>query len=123
MSYLRLLDTAIALLCIMSYFSRTESRLRPYPFIYPERSLTMEEMLNKFIDKGKQEYEEMTSEPVVQPTNETPTPPVPFPRRLRKEKEEAQQKKFLENLKQLYINLPFIDVRNTKFLGKCRSLP
>ncbi|GKA11410.1 reverse transcriptase domain-containing protein [Tanacetum coccineum] len=49
-----------------------------------------------------------TSEPVVQPSNEVQTPPVPFPRRLRKEKEEAQQKKFLENLKQLYINLPFI---------------
>ncbi|GJW13136.1 DNA-directed DNA polymerase [Tanacetum coccineum] len=37
-------------------------------------------------------------------TNTTST----FPRRLRKEKEEAQQKKFLENLKQLHINLPFI---------------
>ncbi|GJY89248.1 hypothetical protein Tco_0503876 [Tanacetum coccineum] len=194
----------IALLCIMSYFSGTESRLRPYHFIYPERSLTMEEMLNKFIDEGKREHEEMrafiydfqtnnellfkernnslielrfgvqellkvinnvpmincdvkgvttrggktttqdvhdndtnvlpkepvvvepekpvgsnevltndqpqtTSEPVVQPSNETQTPPVPFPRRLRKEKEEAQQKKFLENLKQLHINLPFIE--------------
>ncbi|GKC12998.1 hypothetical protein Tco_1009780, partial [Tanacetum coccineum] len=182
----------------------TESRLRPYHFNYPERILTMEEMLNKFIDKGKREHEEMrafiydfqttnellfkernnsliklrfgvqellkvinnipiidcdvkgvtnrggktttldahdndtnvqpkepvvvepeklvgsnevltndqpqtTSEPVVQPSNETQTPPVPFPRRLRKEKEEAQQKKFLENLKQLHINLPFIE--------------
>ncbi|GJR82196.1 reverse transcriptase domain-containing protein [Tanacetum coccineum] len=29
--------------------------------------------------------------------------------RLRKEKEEAQQRKFLENLKQLHINLPFIE--------------
>ncbi|GJQ95881.1 DNA-directed DNA polymerase [Tanacetum coccineum] len=181
-----------------------ESRLHPYHFIYPERSLTMEEMLNKFIDKGKREHEEMrafiydfqttnellfkersnllielrfgvqallnvinnvamidcdvkgviargektttqdvhdnntnvlpkeplvielekpigsnevltndqpqmTSEPVVQPSNEVQTPPVPFPRRLRKEKEEAQQKKFLENLKQLHINLPFIE--------------
>ncbi|GJR53819.1 DNA-directed DNA polymerase, partial [Tanacetum coccineum] len=28
---------------------------------------------------------------------------------LRKEKEEAQQKKYLENLKQLYINMPFIE--------------
>ncbi|GKB53413.1 reverse transcriptase domain-containing protein [Tanacetum coccineum] len=52
---------------------------------------------------------QMTSEPVVQPLNEVQTPPVPFPRRLRKEKEEAQQKKFLENLKQLNINLPFIE--------------
>ncbi|GJX26343.1 hypothetical protein Tco_0232639 [Tanacetum coccineum] len=38
---------------------RTESRLRPYHFNYPERSLTIEEMLNKFIDKGKREHEEM----------------------------------------------------------------
>ncbi|GJX89506.1 hypothetical protein Tco_0341520 [Tanacetum coccineum] len=154
--------------------SGTESRLRPYHFNYLERSLTMEEMLNKFIDEGKREHEDMsafiydfqtnnellfkernnllielrfgvqeflkvinnvpmmncdvkgvttrvgskevltndqpqtTSEPVVQPSNEVQTPPVPFPRRLRKEKEEAQQKKFLENLKQLHINLPFI---------------
>nr|GEV03359.1 hypothetical protein [Tanacetum cinerariifolium] len=49
-----------------------------------------------------------TEELVVQPTCELQTPPIPFPRRLRKEKEEAQQKKFLENLKQLHINLPFI---------------
>ncbi|GJU03200.1 reverse transcriptase domain-containing protein [Tanacetum coccineum] len=49
---------------------------------------------------------QMTSEPVVQPSNKVQTP---FPRILRKEKEEAQQKKFLENLKQLHINLPFIE--------------
>ncbi|GKG25342.1 hypothetical protein Tco_0395970, partial [Tanacetum coccineum] len=49
-----------------------------------------------------------TNEPVVQPSSEIQVPPVPFPCRLRKEKEEAQQKKFLENLKQLHINLPFI---------------
>ncbi|GKE58237.1 reverse transcriptase domain-containing protein, partial [Tanacetum coccineum] len=48
-------------------------------------------------------------EPVVQPSNEVQTPPVLFPRRLRIEKEEAQMKKFLENLKQLHINLPFIE--------------
>ncbi|GJZ78926.1 hypothetical protein Tco_0643763 [Tanacetum coccineum] len=52
---------------------------------------------------------QITSEPVVQPSNEVQPPPVPFPRRLRKEKDEAQQKKFLENLKQLHINLPFIE--------------
>ncbi|GKA16782.1 hypothetical protein Tco_0696619 [Tanacetum coccineum] len=39
--------------------SGTESRLRPYHFNYPERSLTMEEMLNKFIDERKREHEEM----------------------------------------------------------------
>ncbi|GJX86292.1 hypothetical protein Tco_0337066 [Tanacetum coccineum] len=44
----------IELLCL-----GTESRLRPYHFIFPERCLTMEEMLNKFIDEGKREHEEM----------------------------------------------------------------
>ncbi|GJV52655.1 DNA-directed DNA polymerase [Tanacetum coccineum] len=188
----------------MSCFSGTESRLRPYHFNYPERSLTIEEMLNKFIDEGKREHEEMrafiydfqttnellfkemnnslielrfrvqellkvinnvsmidcdakgvttrdgktttqddrdyntnmlpkeplvvelekpvgpknvltndqpqmTSEPVIQPSNKEQTSPIPFPRRLRKEKEKAQHKKFLENLKQIHINLPFIE--------------
>ncbi|GKE36091.1 reverse transcriptase domain-containing protein, partial [Tanacetum coccineum] len=37
------------------------------------------------------------------------TPSIPFPRRLRKEKEEAQQRKFLGNLKQLHVNLPFLE--------------
>ncbi|GJT15752.1 gag-pol polyprotein [Tanacetum coccineum] len=46
--------------------------------------------------------------PVIQTPSEEQTPSIPFPRRLRKEKEEAQQRKFLENLKQLNINLPFI---------------
>ncbi|GJT48814.1 hypothetical protein Tco_0974971 [Tanacetum coccineum] len=84
--------------------------LRLYHFTYPERKLTMEEMLYKFIDEGKREHEEMrkTNELDAQPSNKIQTPPIPFPRRLRKEKEEAQQKKFLENLKQLHINLPFI---------------
>ncbi|GJV03068.1 putative reverse transcriptase domain-containing protein [Tanacetum coccineum] len=71
---------------------------------------------------------QMTSEPVVQPSNKVQTPPVPFPRRLRKEKEEAQQNKFLENLKQLHINLPFIEAlaqmpKYAKFLkGTTRAM-
>ncbi|GJV62964.1 DNA-directed DNA polymerase [Tanacetum coccineum] len=50
-----------------------------------------------------------TNEPVVRPPSKVKTPPIPFPQRLRKEKEEAQHKRFLENLKQLHINLPFIE--------------
>ncbi|GJR89153.1 hypothetical protein Tco_0706398 [Tanacetum coccineum] len=34
---------------------------------------------------------------------------IPFPQRLKKEKEEAQQQKFLENLKQLQLNIPFTE--------------
>ncbi|GJV64403.1 reverse transcriptase domain-containing protein [Tanacetum coccineum] len=61
------------------------------------------------------------SKPFAQPSNKTQMPLIPFPRRLRNEKEEAQQKKFLENLKQLQINLPFIEaltqmLKYTKFL-------
>ncbi|GJX78311.1 hypothetical protein Tco_0325122 [Tanacetum coccineum] len=52
---------------------------------------------------------QITSKPVVQPSNEVQPPPVPFSKRLRNEKDDAQQKKFLENLKQSHINLPFIE--------------
>ncbi|GJX27445.1 hypothetical protein Tco_0233741 [Tanacetum coccineum] len=59
--------------------------------------------------------------------NPTPcTPSIPFPHRLRKEKEEAQQRKFLENLKQLHINLSFIEAlaqmpKDTKFLKSLQT--
>ncbi|GJX77679.1 hypothetical protein Tco_0324490 [Tanacetum coccineum] len=39
----------------------TSSRLRPYHFTYPERELTMEEILHKFIDEGKRKHEEMSA--------------------------------------------------------------
>nr|GEV04388.1 reverse transcriptase domain-containing protein [Tanacetum cinerariifolium] len=48
-----------------------------------------------------------TNEPVVLPSSKIQSSPVPFPRRLRKEKEVAQQM-FMEDLKQLHFNLPFI---------------
>ncbi|GJX09819.1 reverse transcriptase domain-containing protein [Tanacetum coccineum] len=62
-----------------------------------------------------------TKEQVVQPPIKLQTPSIPFPRRLTKEKEKAQQQKFLENLKQLHINFPFIEAlaqmpKYTKFL-------
>ena len=34
---------------------------------------------------------------------------IPFPNRIKKDKEEAQLKKSLENLKQIHINIPFIE--------------
>ncbi|GJV52965.1 hypothetical protein Tco_1448706 [Tanacetum coccineum] len=37
----------------------TVFRVPPYPFNYPTRRLTMEEMVAKFIDEGKCEHEEM----------------------------------------------------------------
>ncbi|GJY36741.1 hypothetical protein Tco_0422119 [Tanacetum coccineum] len=158
----------------MSYFSGASFGLRPYHFTYPERKLTMEEMLYKFIDEGKREHEEMraficdfqtTNEilfkernnslielrfgvqellkvinntPMIncevkgvttrggkttnqdaqnndtnvrteEPLAENHDEPVESNEILTNEKEEAQQKKFLENLKQLHINLPFIE--------------
>ncbi|GKB42008.1 reverse transcriptase domain-containing protein [Tanacetum coccineum] len=39
----------------------------------------------------------ITCQPVVQPSNKVQPPSVPFPRRLRKEKDETQQKKFVTN--------------------------
>ncbi|GKE48691.1 hypothetical protein Tco_1479949, partial [Tanacetum coccineum] len=58
----------------------SESRLRPYHFSYPERSLTMEEILNKFIDEGKREHEGVTTRGVKTTTqdvhnNDTNVPP------------------------------------------------
>ncbi|GJZ87043.1 putative nucleotidyltransferase, ribonuclease H [Tanacetum coccineum] len=61
---------------------------------------------NEVLDKDQPQT---SNGPVMQPSSEVQTPLIPFPRRLRKEKEEAQQRKFLENLKQLQINLPFIE--------------
>nr|GFB19971.1 hypothetical protein [Tanacetum cinerariifolium] len=37
----------------------TVFRVPPYPFNYPTRRLTMEEMLAEFIDEGRHEHEEM----------------------------------------------------------------
>ncbi|GJU07323.1 reverse transcriptase domain-containing protein [Tanacetum coccineum] len=184
----------------------TVFRFPPYKFAYPEKKLTMDEMLAKFINEGKREYEEMeifirefrttnefllkeqnnllselkikvhelsrvmndalfpkhevkgvttrgekmtsrvtddneineanddhnepsglqhakpeklrevvvennspkAQERIIQPSIELLKPSVPFLNWLRKEKKEAHQRKFLENLRQLHINIPFI---------------
>ncbi|GJU81641.1 reverse transcriptase domain-containing protein [Tanacetum coccineum] len=146
----------------MSYFSEAASELRPYHFTYPERKLTMEEMLYKFIEEGKREHEEMRAficdfqttneiflkernnllielifgvQELLKVINNTPTIDCEVKgvttrggktttqdaqnddtnihteelQEIEEGKEEAQQKKFLENLKQLHINLPFIE--------------
>ncbi|GJT23241.1 copia protein [Tanacetum coccineum] len=50
-----------------------------------------------------------TNAPIVQQSIREQMPSIPFPKILRKENEEAQQRKFLENLKQLHVNIPFIE--------------
>ncbi|GJR44036.1 putative nucleotidyltransferase, ribonuclease H [Tanacetum coccineum] len=73
---------------------------------------------NEVLDKDQPQT---TNEPLIQTSSEEQTSSIHFPRRLRKEKEEAKQRKFLENVKQLHINLPFIEAlaqmpKYTKFL-------
>ena len=41
---------------------------------------------------------------------ETYIPPVPFSERIQKHKDDQQFKKFAKILKQLHINIPFVDV-------------
>ncbi|GJY17951.1 hypothetical protein Tco_0389442 [Tanacetum coccineum] len=166
---------------------RTVFRFTPYQFYYPERKLTMEEMLDKFINEGKREHKEMEifikelrttnelqlkeqnnllselkievhelskvmsnalvsrfqsneqdkpkevvveNEPpnilerTTQSSIEPQQSPIPFSNRSRKEKVEAQQRKFLKNLKQLHINIPFIKalVQMPKYVEYLKSL-
>ncbi|GJX31079.1 hypothetical protein Tco_0240934 [Tanacetum coccineum] len=63
---------------------------------------------------------ERTTQPLVKPQQSS----VPFPNRVRKEKEEALQRIFLENLKQLDINIPFIEalVQILKYAKYMKSL-
>ncbi|GJY94979.1 hypothetical protein Tco_0511340 [Tanacetum coccineum] len=44
---------------ILEYNNRTTFRFPPYQFYFPERKLTMEEMLDKFINESKREQKEM----------------------------------------------------------------
>ncbi|GJS28724.1 reverse transcriptase domain-containing protein [Tanacetum coccineum] len=63
---------------------------------------------------------ERTTQPLVKPQQSS----IPFLNRSTKEKEEAQQQKFLENLKQLYINISFIKdlVKMPKYAKYLKSL-
>ncbi|GJU41074.1 reverse transcriptase domain-containing protein [Tanacetum coccineum] len=63
---------------------------------------------------------ERTTQPLVKPQQSS----IPFLNRSTKEKEEAQQRKFLENLKQLHINIPFIKalVQMPKYAKYLKSL-
>ncbi|GKA86185.1 reverse transcriptase domain-containing protein [Tanacetum coccineum] len=63
---------------------------------------------------------ERTTQPLVKPQQSS----IPFPNRVRKEKEEALQQIFLENLKQLDINITFIEalVQIPKYTKYLKSL-
>ncbi|GKC68370.1 hypothetical protein Tco_1100968 [Tanacetum coccineum] len=68
------------------------------PVLHHDKPVGPNEVL---IETKPQEMKEQTVRPL--------TPLIPFPHMLKKEKEEAQQRKFLENLKQLHINIPFTE--------------
>ncbi|PWA95826.1 hypothetical protein CTI12_AA048410 [Artemisia annua] len=63
---------------------------------------------------------EIRKEPSVEPKRST----LPFPHRVRKEKDDAYQRKFLENLKQLQLSIPFMEalVQMPKFAKYLKSL-
>ncbi|GJR85189.1 pleiotropic drug resistance protein 1-like protein [Tanacetum coccineum] len=63
---------------------------------------------------------ERTNQPLVKPHQSS----IPFPNRVRKEKEEALQRNFLENIKQLDINIMFIEalVQIPKYAEYLKSL-
>ncbi|GKF08343.1 hypothetical protein Tco_0042567 [Tanacetum coccineum] len=63
---------------------------------------------------------ERTTQPLVKPQQSS----IPFPNQARKEKEDALQRNFLENLKQLDINIPFIEalVQIQKYAKYLKSL-
>ncbi|XP_022883842.1 uncharacterized protein LOC111400681 [Olea europaea var. sylvestris] len=54
-------------------------------------------------------------------------PPIPFPQKLKKNKQDTNYEKFIDVLKKLQINVPFIDAHYTKYLKemltKKRKLP
>ncbi|GJV42546.1 retrovirus-related pol polyprotein from transposon TNT 1-94 [Tanacetum coccineum] len=68
------------------------------PLLHHDKPTTPDEIPTKTEPKRNQER-----------TNELQPSSIPFPYRLRKEKEESQQRKFLENLKQLHINILFTE--------------
>ena len=63
---------------------------------------------------------EIQEEPFIEPKRST----LPFPHKVRREKEDAYQKKFLENLKQLQLSIPFIEalVQMPKYAKYLKSL-
>ncbi|GJS78015.1 DNA-directed DNA polymerase [Tanacetum coccineum] len=68
------------------------------PILHHDKPVEPNEVL---VETKPQERKEQT----IQPSTQS----IPFPHRLKKEREEALQRKFLENLKQLHINIPFTE--------------
>ena len=74
----------------------------------------------------QEQFNEANPEPVTrkEPSFEPERPTPPFPQRRRKEKEDAYERKFLENLKQLQLSIPFMEalVQMPKYAKYLKSL-
>nr|GEW46631.1 hypothetical protein [Tanacetum cinerariifolium] len=86
-----------------------------HPLPHHDKPTNLDETSTKIKPKNNQER-----------PNELQQSSIPFPYILRKEKEEDQQRNFLENLKQLHINIPFTEAlaqmpKYAKFLKGLRS--
>nr|GFA17815.1 hypothetical protein [Tanacetum cinerariifolium] len=73
----------------------------------PLRSQNIEQIKPQEAEQEKEGLDPSTQ--ILKPHINPRPPGIPFPNRLRKEKEEAQQQKFLENLRQLHINIVFTE--------------
>ncbi|GJY99117.1 reverse transcriptase domain-containing protein [Tanacetum coccineum] len=80
--------------------------------------------VEKLHDDGEKNKSLSIHERTTQPLVKLQQSSVPFPNQVRKEKEEALQQIFLENLKQLDINIPFIEylVQISKYAKYLKSL-
>ena len=78
------------------------------------------------ISSEQEQPKETNPEPVIreEPSVELKQSTLPFPHRVRKEKEDAYQRKFLENLKQLQLSIPFMEalVQMPKYAKYLKSL-
>ncbi|GJX02876.1 hypothetical protein Tco_0188792 [Tanacetum coccineum] len=74
----------------------------------PKNPLEDSDGLHNITTKQIPTTEKITPEQTHNSTQKT-DPPIPFPSRLKKEKENEQFQKFLRNLQQIHINIPFIE--------------
>ena len=63
----------------------------------------------EFEEREKSVKTEESDEKVSPELSREYQPPLPYPSRLRKDKDDANYKKFLELFKQLHINLPLVE--------------
>ncbi|TLX69440.1 hypothetical protein E9993_23010, partial [Labilibacter sediminis] len=76
------------------------------PNLYQQGEIEMEANPNKEATPSTQTP---PVEPVIVQKAKPYKPPIPFPQRLKKDKEEEEYRKFLDHIKSLKINIPLIE--------------